>query len=467
MPGITITRYDVNDTNVNKIADKERVQRQKDIAKKWQYYDGDHHRWLKVRRGEKDDNIVLNLCGRAVDKAVEFIGTPTGFDVPYIEDMERAAGDNEAAEHPLDTALDELYDAEQESLPEVIQSGMIAGHTFVKLYFDSDNQAAETLLDPLYVTVFWNAMNIKQVMFYRLQWKTGDKVYLQDIVPDWLITPPDELPISPVATYWMIYDYEQTKSAQTPWHKLREQRWEYDFAPLVEWAHKRRPHAFYGESFLKDAIQLNDALNFVASNTGRVLKHHAHPKTFVFGAEIEAENAVGGLWDGLPTDAKVQTMELNSDLKSSMAFIDLLKGEFFSTQRVVDTASIRDKLGQITNFGVRMLFNDMLEMTDEARARIGAGFGEVLRRMMIMNSHDLPGKLEPEWPDPLPSNRIEVVGAAKIEKELGTTSQYTLAEAIGRDPSKEEQLKANEVSTSSNALVNTLTQIGQGGLFNA
>lgn len=461
MPGITITRYNPNDRVVNEAGDKERKQRQNTIAKFWRYYDGDHDQPLKVRMGERNDNIILNLCGRAVDKSVEFIGTPEEFDV--TADM--AGGENES--DPIEIALDELYAATKEDVPEIVQSSLITGHAYVKLYIDRDNRSAMTLLDPRYMTVFWDAMNVKQALFYRLQWQQGDKAFMQDIVPSWLLDTVDaeNLYQKPIATYWMIFDYEQAGGSE--WKPIRNQRHDYEFAPLVEWALKRKPHAYYGVSFLHSAIPLNDSVNFIASNTGRIIKHHAHPKTFVFGAEVGDENAVGGIWDNLPTDARVETLELQSDLKSSMGMLDLLKGEFFAAQRVLDTATVRDKLGQVTNFGVRMLFSDMLEMTEEARKSIGSGLAEVYRRMLLMNGVNVQAKPMPKWGDPLPASRLETLQAAALEKSLETTSMTTLTEEIGRDPEIEAERKATEGASATDLLTNMLSTAGNRGLFAA
>lgn len=461
MPGITIDKYNPNDKEVNKIGDDERVQRQKYIAERWRYYDGNHDKPLKVKVGKRDNNILLNLCGRAVDQTVEFVGVPDDIE-PEGEDI---AHDGET-ETPLEAELDGLYKSTKQDLPEMIESGLIAGHSFIKLHLDIDSHAAMTLLDPQYVTVYWDAMNVKQMLFYRLQWKTGTKAYMQDIVPDWLINPPEdpEILVKPAPAYWMVFDYIQIQGS-AEWRKVREQKHNYTFAPLVDWPYKRRPHSYYGTSFLHNAINLNDAINFVISNIGLIIEHHGHPKTFVFGFEVGEENAVGGIWDNLPTDGKVQNLEMQSDLSSSIKFFEMLRTEFFATLRVMDLSTIKEKLGQITNFGVRMMFNDMVEMTDELRGAIGMGLSDVYRRMLLMNNRKVEGALCTEWSDALPQNRTEILNAAKVEKDLGTTSQTTLTESIGRDPTKEAQLKAQEGTSSSTALVDTLEKVGQRGLF--
>jgi hypothetical protein len=74
-------------------------------------------------------------------------------------------------------------------------------------------------------------------------------------------------------------------------------------------------------------------------------------------------------------------------------------------------------------------------------------------------------KIEPCWPEMLPQNQLELLQAAKIEKELGTTSLQTLTESIGRDPEKEKELKATETQNTAGLLGDILNTAGNRGLF--
>lgn len=459
MPGITAV-YEPNNRSVNEAGDTERAARQKYIADRWAYYDGNHFKWLKKDPGaSRDDNITLNLCGRSTDKAVEFINVPESFDIPG---KEAAKPGVEAVAAPEEIELDNLYTRYQREVPEIMLSNLVSGHTFLKLHYDEQNMPCMTLLDPQFINVFWDAMNIKRVLFYRLQWKSGDTQYRQDIVPDWLMeTREDTVDRYQVPTKWVIIDYTQRQGA-SDWRTTGQDLWEYEFAPIVDWPYKKRPHQYYGVSFLHNSIALNDGVNFVASNIARILKHHAHPKTFLFGAELpDAQSAVGGFWDGMDKEAHIENVELQSDLASSMNFMDMLTGEFFANQRVLDQSRIKDQVGALTNFGVRMLFSDQLQMTDEARTVAGMGLGETLRRLLIMTTEKPAERPVAKWNDPLPTNRLELLQGAKIESELGTTSMETIAESIDRDYKAEQEKKKAEGSNSSNTLGDIITRLNQ------
>lgn len=467
--------YNPNDKAINKQGDDERVARQKYISERWSYYDGNQFKWLKKDAGwSRDDNITINLCGRSVDKAVEFIGTPDEFEVEGAKTAQPAAEvanlDGDARTLALKEALEITWEEYQQDCPEIIQSNLISGHTFVKLYFDSGNQPSMTLLDPQYMMVFWNHMNARQLLFYRMQWQRGDDTYMQDIVPDWMLMGIDADTL-PVAENWVIIDYKQSKTGvfnDVGWTTIKQEVWPYPFPPIVDWAFKRRPHQYYGVSFLHNSVELNDAVNFIASNTARLIKHNAHPKVFAFGFTIGDETAVGGVWDGLPIDtgARIQQLEMFSQtIGSSVNYLTMLKAEFFANQRILDQANVQDKVGGITNFGVRMLFSDQVEMTDEARASIGKGLAEIMRRLLIMGGAAVEQKIEPSWPEMLPQNQLELLQAAKIESELGTTSLTTLTESIGRDPEKEKELKATETTNTAGLLADVLNMSGNRGLF--
>lgn len=468
MPAIN-AEYKPNDKNVNQIGNTEREARKKEIDRYWKYYDGDHPLWLKPDpKTGQDENLVINLCERSIDKMTEFVGIPKKITIPSLT---KTVSDSTL--NPIQDELDTMWSEYRYMTPEILQSGLLGGHSFLKLYIDDDGQAAMTLLDPRTVSVFWDATRPKRVVFYRMQWKSGDKNYRQDIVPEVLLQSPVSAPTEEVEsaqadmstiTGWRIIDYREWGSS---WRVLGEQDWPYDFPPIVDWPTKKRAHSFYGVSALKGGrTGLNDGVNFISSNIGRIIKHHAHPKTFVFGTELDNKTEVGGFWDGLDEEARVETLEMKSDLVSSMNFMNFLRAEFFSSSRVLDTASVRDKLGNLTNFGVRMLFGDQIEAREEITRLTGDGLAEAFRRMLIVNGKMVEGKLETQWADPLPTDRLELLKTVQIESTLGTTSKETIASDIGRDYTTEQDKMATEPTSAGDSFLRVLENGGERGLFN-
>jgi hypothetical protein len=246
------------------------------------------------------------------------------------------------------------------------------------------------------------------------------------------------------------------------WEPTASDWWPWEFAPIVDWRNKVRAFSYYGASDIRHAPDANDAINFLESNTGRIIKFHAHPRTIIKGMSQDGRIAEAGP-DGMytvPGQADVYNLEMQSDLSSSMAFTDKKIADFFAACRVVDPTVVKDKVGQLTNFGVRMLFNDMLEMTEEKRRIYGAWLGEAYRRLLIMSGYDAPDVPVAHWPDALPVNRLEQLQAAQIELGLGTTSRQSISADLDRDYDVEQE-QIREEATSANDLFNNI-MIDQG-----
>lgn len=454
MPGIQIG-YDVNDKTTNELGDNERLARIAAINAAWRYYDGDHRQPLTVEPGEPNENIILNYSGRIIDKTVEFMGVPKKIEVA----VEATNGD---AVSPQQVKLTQFWNNADlhEFVEDLEQSGSLAGHVFLRLI--DDDMPGVLLLDPRMVTAFWNISNIKQTLFFRLQWQVAKKHMRQDFVPNWLLAGGKRAEDS-ADPNWTIIEYERPDNRRM-WQEVTSDSWDYPFAPIVEWKNRRRAHQWYGVSDLRDG-GLNDSINFIASNTGRIIKFHAHPKTVGTGftAEQLEATSVDSFWAVPDKDATVKNLEMQSDLSSSLTFLNKLEMSFFAQHRVMDISSIKDKLGQITNFGVRMIFSDMLDMIDSKREAYGKGLAETSRRALALMGIQESAAPIVEWDDPLPVNRLEQLQAAEKEAALKTASTETLATELGRNYKVEEDKLAQEASKDSARQMNNVVALQQLG----
>jgi hypothetical protein len=460
MPAI-LPKYNVNDRLLNDLTASEFQARKTQIDLYWNYYNGAHHKPLKIRQGEYDDNIIINLCGRSADKLTEFIGIPNRLDLPGDVD-----GDEDSPQQML---LNEAVQAHEPDIPQVFIAGMVTGHVFLKINQEDDGATWRLdLIDGRHIIVFWDTTNVRRKLYYRMEWQMGNEKRRVDMVPDWLLDASEAegevMPVPGVPERWTVIEY-QMKGSSSRWEEIARDEWAFSFAPIVDWANKRVPHQYYGASNLKNAIPLNDAVNFVASNTGRIIKYHAHPRTIGLG--MEASDVKGTSIDGLltisakPGDAEISNLEMQSDLSSSMAFFNQLKGEFFAEQRMVDLSTIRDRLGQVTNFGVRMIFNEQLENSDEKRRVYGQWLSRAFQRLLTVMAMEVE-EPEAQWDDPLPTNRMEAVQTAQIENDLGVSKQ-TLFDDLGRDYFKEQERRADEGVAGQDGLISALDRFGQVG----
>lgn len=426
----------------------ERAGREAMIDHHWAYYDGQQKQPLVVRPQQSNDNIIINLTRRVVDQSVAmlFAELPT-FDLPGDSDEIKAR----------EKQIKALWEANQGEvlLHDMGVAGALAGHNFVKLVPDPESQKRPmryVLQNPRYCSVFWQPDDMQQIVCYRIAWgqrmtqreaengrqrETRDQ-YRQDIINE--------------GEYWRIREWR--RSDRSDWTQVMEDIWRYPFAPIVDWQNLPHPERYYGDpdlaasALLESDINLNDAVNFVASNINRILRHHAHPKSLAFGVQADAivETAVDGLWSGLPADARVENLEMQSDLDSSMRFLEFLERTFYAQHRAVDLSSVKDRVGQLTNFALRTMFKDALDKLQTKRTLYGNALSELSWRASVILGW---GDEQPTvaWPNPLPFNETEEVATAVQEMGAQILSRQTAAEARGRDWEREKQRMEEERDT--------------------
>lgn len=484
MPPISAS-YQPNDKELNKAAADERKARLKKIDEYWLFYKQGYVRLpLKIKPGKPDDNVILNLSGLSIDSMVAFFACePPTFQVA-AEAVERepgASGVLEVVKTPEESAIEAFLEANDfdELVIDTALSGFISGHNFIKLMppdnedaITVDNPPRMTLLDPRMITVFWDASNARNPLWYRLEWQGGKdaatgkaRIRRQDIVPTWLVNGED---IADMDKGWKILEYVSKHGHSEEFELLTTDEWEYPFSPVVQWKNTHAPHEFYGWSDLRYA-QLNEAVNFIASNTARIIKFHAHPKTVAKNMDTTGiqETSVDGLWEVHGSDVEITNLEMQSDLASSLNYLSTLRAAYFTQMRVVDVASIQDKLGQITNFGVRMIYKNQLDAVESKRTLYSKkGFCEAVWRALVMMGFTDAPLPKAIWSDPLPANKLEVVAALTQEAALGVTSKQTIAKDLGRDVQVEQERMAEEETNAAEATANTLAAMGNRGIFN-
>ena len=472
MPAIPAI-YDPNSQAINEIADEERKARNQEIDLHWRYYNGDHKQPLTV--DGHDYNIILNLFDTAIDKFVEFIGTPDislegGRDNVILEDGTVAT--QKTPEQELLEALAKQSEIE-ELLADTLTSGAVTGHNYWRIVLDEDEYGIATpssnnlpylmLLDSRYVSVFWDQMTRKR-LYYRLEWEIGEVGYRQDIVPASLLPEKNGFSLTIDSDGWAILEFIRPKG-KTRFEFDRGAAWNAPFPPIIDWKTRRKAHSYYGDHDMK-GITVNDAINFNATNNSKIIKHHGHPKTVIFGAEAESlqEVAPDELWTIPNEEARMQSIEMQSDLRASMEFMTMLRNFFFTKMRVLDTSTVKDRIGNLTNFGVRMLFNDMIKNVEDRRSRTSEkAINVAFKRMLWMMGIEVDGVIT-KWDDPLPMDRAELVDTVDKESKLGITSKQTLSDDLGRDFKKEQAQMREEKNIDVDDRVSTITRLAQFGV---
>jgi hypothetical protein len=231
--------------------------------------------------------------------------------------------------------------------------------------------------------------------------------------------------------------------------------WPYDFPDILHWKNLPSLGSVYGSSDIDDLINIQNKSNATVSYIQKQVRLQSYKQPW--GKGLGDQKIEGGpdTFIGLKGEsAQLGVIDYQTDITGSLAFDKTLRQSLFDLAREVDINSQADKLGAITNFGLRILYSDSLSKCDTKRLLLGEALLELVRRLLVLNGWEgedsRPGEIK--WHDPLPVNVIEKFQAQAEELAMGTVDKQTIAEENGRDwPTIQERL-ANEKTQGDGAI---------------
>lgn len=397
------------------------------------YYTGDQRKQLKVKVGAQDENIVQNFIGLAVDRSVSRL---------FKGGVKWKLPEGSEAQQEY---LDKVWDLNKKEiiLFQVGLHGAIYGTSYFKICpdelidpYSSNLYPKLVAIDPEIIRIKTEPDDMNDVEHYEIKYsyvKEIDRrlvtVGVREVYRH--ATQADAESETETPDTWVIDEYEQIGGA--PEQLFMQTQWPYDFPPIIHWKNLPSLKTCYGDSDIDDSINIQDKSNFVNSNTGKIIKFHAHPETIGTGFSVnqmtKLESAVGSFHAIPAPDAKVYNLEMSSDLASSINFASMLRQSIFDISREVDISSMADKLGALTNFGLQVLWSDALDKNNTKRQLYGDALIELNRRLLVLNGFVMeqsnPGSIQ--WGDPLPVNITEDMTADKMALELGIIDKETVS----------------------------------------
>lgn len=401
--------------------------RMSSMQRRRDYREGRHDQTIIPKPGKTDDNIYLNFSGLAIDRSISMLfGNGVEFDLP-------GAGNDT----PEDKYIEEVWDANKKEIflhrlallasedgtgyIKTIKNGVVgkSGTEHVRLL----------VVDPKWVTMDTNPEDFEQVIRYTIRFNT---------------TGADEKPVARKqiheltdANMWSIEDWQASHLTAGKWELMMRELWEYEFPQVLHFQNLPAADDVYGMPDLtNDLIMLQDKLNFTASNINKIIRLHAHPKMYAYGmggANKEILNMdIGEMMMANSADAYLKTLEMQSDLSSSSEFFKILRQAFFDVARTVDIDSLGDKLGTLTNFGLRVLYQDAINKIKTKQRLYGDALLELNRRLLVIAEMNTdPGEII--WPDPLPINGTDLSNELKTDLEIGILDKQTATGLKGYD----------------------------------
>jgi hypothetical protein len=413
------------------------------------YRSGYYKPQLKVASGQFDDNIGLNLAGLLVNRVVsQMLGG--GFTFDFEGDTETVqeqyvnavleANKQEVLFHRAGTTASEAGTGYLMILP-----GGVVGE-------DGQVYPRLQLVDPLFVTIETLPEDYEVVIRYTIQYKfknaDGKELGRRRVIEHQAPAVAEDGTQSGGDT-WQILDYEQLPNGV--WVLTGQTPWPYDFPPMLHWQNLPSSHSVYGEPDLTQAqIDLQDRINFVASNISKLIRYYAHPMRYAINASLEKIDVGPDKMVKITgADADIRQLEALGDLTASMNYLTMLRQALFACGRVVDIDSVQDKLGTLTNFGLRVLYADNLNLIATHRELFGDMLEELARRLQILNGMQaIPTTVV--WPDFLPVNEVEEQQALSGDLANGLVSKETASRQRGYNWDEESERLQEEQAAGDN-----------------
>lgn len=413
------------------------------FRRNWEIYYGKGPKPLKTSYGIADDNLRMNFGRIFVDKGVAFLfGKDVGFELTEGE---------QTAEEDY---LEEVWQANKKMsfLQKLATSGGVCGTAFVKIYWKPGMQPRLIVCDPETVSVTLAEDDIDKVVAYKIRYPSMDPATKKPIAIQQLIEQD--------GAGWMITDQRGSVDGGLM-RTIGEQKWPYPFAPISYCQNMIAPHEFWGMSDIEDdLVEAIDKENFTVSNILKILRFHAHPKTWGRGVgkadiRINADDLI--LLPG--ENSTLQNLEMQSDLASSIQMHKELKQFVHELARVPEIATGKmDSVGQLSGVALEILYQPLIEKTEAKRVTYGEMIVELNRRLLALGGYGEDNITELRWQELLPKDQAQQAQSALSKKQLGVSSD-TLIQEFGYDPDVERGKRAKENDLGS-ALLKAFDQNG-------
>ena len=367
-------------------SDRQRILR---YSTYWQFYLGKHWAW---KREEGEPQMSFNYSRVFVDKAVAWL-FGKGFNCNVTDP---------GAQETISPILEQIWKDNKKKLwgVELSQMASITGDAFVKIGWEEPNEfngliegrIRAVLLDSSHCFPEWHPHN-KEIMTsfritysYEIETVRGQK---QKVIYTEVISP----------NMFSIADGDQRFEAVNS----------LGFIPIVHIKNKTVSASSYGLGDLNDFTSLNREYNEKSTNASDIINYHEAPITVVYGARATSlEKGANKLWSGLPKDAKVENLELQSDLGATNNYLETIKTAMFELSNIPEGAlGKQQEISNTSAVALHVQYQPLMEMRDAKIITYEPGIQKVNR--MALKIYELKKGLDfkvlmPEVKDPYETN---------------------------------------------------------------
>jgi hypothetical protein len=414
----------------------------------WKFYRG--NQWTTQRPAGEPQNTI-NYSARFVDKGVAFL-MGKGFTLNVEKNAEKIT-------KPF---LDKVWDDNNrlETGVEMAQSGGVTGDAWVKVALEKYEKADDPMLFEMYPK---GRLRLTVLPSYACfpKWHPHDKDRMESFRLIYPITIEENGQAKQV---W--YREEITKKTITEYmdDKVVRRR-ENDLGTIyvVRIRNLIVANQSLGKSDLQDIVPLQKEFNEKTTDVSDIINYHASPITVIYGAKASnLEKGARKIWGGLPKDAKVENLELKTDLTASMNYIGLLKNAMFEIASMPEDAlGAKTATSNTSGIALHIKNQPLIDTNNNKRITYGKGIEEINRLILrYADVYDLDGfdkeafngltpyekwTTDPVFPDPLPKDELiqmQIIAQKLVNnlttrldalKELGEYDAVTKLEEIKKE----------------------------------
>jgi hypothetical protein len=388
----------------------------------WRYYEGFHH--LQAL-DDGDAKTVFNYCASVVDKSVTWLQGSNGWTVELPKGNERLA-----------KAINEVWSRNKRDtlFERLTLCGSVCGDTYLMVTVRSSDNNGKTLpkdkwrvvitpLRPEYCHPTWtNAggdAKLKSCMVQYPQYGTYKG-----------------------AAYQLYTVYITPEGFQEFYNDVKADPQDnlFGLVNIVHIPNKLSATSPFGLSDLEHLVNINVNFNKVTDKIDAIIDYHAEPTTVIFGARVSnLEKGSNRVWSNLPVDAKVENLQLSTDLAATYAYREGLKEEMHQLSETPAVA-FDSKNISVTNtsgLAMQMMFQPLIEKTNRKRRTYGKGLVEandlIIKALEICGVDLLSLVEDPEmleegnttirWTSVLPKDHQSEIDQAEKKISLGVWSQ--------------------------------------------
>lgn len=384
----------------------------------WEYYKGNHKKSLN----DNKYNITLNYAGKIVDKGVSYL-----FGKPVL--LELNEFENTAMEETLANVFGSPEDMQQLFIDMAITGG-VCGDFVIQIWIDENGIPHFDNINPSLVYPKSSSNNYKDIYEYEMRWIDGDKVYRNRHIRiedgTWYSEVQRQ---EPNTNYW-ITDEELSYA------------WPYTFPCIIMGKNLPNPHSIFGKSDLEEA-DINDAINFVASNINKVATQFAHP--IIWGKGFDAEKLdISEFNISTDDNANLSALEVGKNTATNTDFLNFLKSSIADITSVPEDNPDTLRIGASSGFALQVLHNALILKTGIKRTFYGAAIIEMCRRALSIAGYGDDNKVKLFWQDPLPVDKRMENESDRMDLELGIASMKTIRAKRGYNDTLEQERIAKE-----------------------